>query len=445
MKLTLGAIRQALGAELVGDADQVVTGVHFDSRQIKPGDLFVALHGEHDGHDYLDAAAQAGAVAVLVEPGHQLNSAQNALVVSDTLQALQDLGRYWLDQVGPKVVAITGSNGKTTTKDMTAAVLASQYRTFKTPNNFNNEIGVPMTLLAMPADCQMLVVELGMDRPGQLTVLSKLVQPDVAVITMIGEAHIEFFKTRAKIAQAKLEITAGLKPGGVLLVPGDEPLLDPEKIQVPTQTFGKGAADLSSQQRETYFKYQGYTFAIPLLGRYNVMNALAAISVGQRLGVAMTQMVPALAHFDLTQNRTQWLTTPDGVVLLSDVYNANPTADREVLAVLGQQEAPRKFAVLGDMLELGDQALALHADLASAVLQADLDGVYLLGPLMAAALAPVLTERLGVGAVHAYPSNNQDQLVTDLKAVLRPEDLVLLKASHGIHLERVVTALLAVD
>nr|MCH9869315.1 UDP-N-acetylmuramoyl-tripeptide--D-alanyl-D-alanine ligase [Serratia marcescens] len=148
-----------------------------------------------------------------------------AVVVPDTLRGLQQLSQFYLKQVQPKVVAITGSNGKTTTKDMTAAILAKKYQTFKTPANFNNEIGLPVTILSMPENTEVLVLEMGMDRPGQLTELSNLAQPDIAVITMIGEAHLEFFKTRANIAKAKLEITQGLKKGGIFLIPADEPLL----------------------------------------------------------------------------------------------------------------------------------------------------------------------------------------------------------------------------
>ena len=196
----------------------------FDSRKVKSGDLFVALVAENDGHDYVQQALTKGATAVLVDDRHQIDSKIPAIIVSDTLLALQQLGEYRRHQINPKVVAITGSNGKTTTKDMTSAIMGSQYKTFKTPENFNNEIGVPLTLLTMPDDTEVLVVELGMDRPGQLTTLSELVSPDIAIITMIGEAHIEFFRTRENIAKAKLEITKGLKSQGTLLIPYDEPL-----------------------------------------------------------------------------------------------------------------------------------------------------------------------------------------------------------------------------
>jgi len=187
MDYSIAKIGDILNAKTQGSGQ--VTGVSFNSRQVVPGDLFVALVADNDGHQYIQDALQRGAVAVLVDDQHDIPNDVPAVVVPDTLIALQQLGAFRRQELNPKVVAITGSNGKTTTKDMTAAVMAKRYKTFKTPENFNNEIGVPMTLLTMPADTEVLVVELGMDRPGQLTALSKLVVPDVAIITMIGEAR----------------------------------------------------------------------------------------------------------------------------------------------------------------------------------------------------------------------------------------------------------------
>ncbi|CAH1853665.1 UDP-N-acetylmuramoyl-tripeptide--D-alanyl-D-alanine ligase [Convivina intestini] len=441
MKLTLSEITNLVGGYRQG-ADLIVTGVTFDSRQVKPGDLFVALVAENDGHRYIDQALAAGAVAVLADQQHPLAEQIPAVIVADTLAGLQQLGRGWLQHVQSKVVAITGSNGKTTTKDMTAAILASQYKTFKTPENFNNEIGVPMTLLAMPVDTEVLVVELGMDRPGQLTQLSDLVRPDIAVITMIGEAHIEFFKTRDKIAQAKLEIIHGLKPKGPLLIPDDEPLLTKANLSVPVLTFGSGVSNIVSQQQTTDFVYQGESFAIPLLGLYNVVNALAAIKIGQLFQISITKIKNALANLQVTSNRLEYLTSPTGVTVLSDVYNANPTATKLALEALGNLPAHHHYAVLGDMLELGEQAGDFHAQLAPAILAADLTDIYLVGDLMTKYLAPVLVQQLGAKRVHCYLTANIEPLLVDLQQQLGTQDAVLLKGSHGIHLERVVAALM---
>lgn len=441
MDLSLQKIGQLLTAPIQG-VDVKLTGVTFDSRQVKAGDLFVALVADHDGHDYIQQALAAGAGAVMVDQQHSLDPNVPAVIVPDTLLGLQQLGQAWQERINPRVVAITGSNGKTTTKDMVAAILATKYKTHKTPANFNNEIGVPMTLLDMPVDTEMLVVELGMDRPGQLTALSNLVKPDLAVITMIGEAHIEFFKTRQRIAQAKLEIIAGLKPGGALLIPFDEPLLTKAQVPVSKLIFGGNATEISSQQKETSFSYEGVRFAIPLLGRYNIMNALAAIRVGQLFQVALTQAQVALREFNLTANRMEYLKNPQGVIVISDVYNANPTAVKAALKAIDAVNASRKYVVLGDMLELGSQGSDFHAQLAPAVLAAKLDGVYLVGPLMTENLAPRLALQMASERIHCYPTVDLTSLYQDLVQQLEPTDVVLLKGSHGIHLEQVVNQLM---
>lgn len=439
MDYSIAKIGDILNAKTQGSGQ--VTGVSFNSRQVVPGDLFVALVADNDGHQYIQDALQRGAAAVLVDDQHHIPNDVPAVIVPDTLIALQQLGAFRRQELNPKVVAITGSNGKTTTKDMTAAVMAKRYKTFKTPENFNNEIGVPMTLLTMPADTEVLVVELGMDRPGQLTALSKLVVPDVAIITMIGEAHIEFFQTRAKIAQAKLEIVAGLKPDGVLCIPFDEPLLTQAAIAQKVVLFGDGVSAVQGDATTTTFTYQETRFAIPLIGGYNIMNALAAVSAGILLHIDLDDAVEALQTFDLTKNRTERLVTARGVNLISDVYNSNPTAVAAVLATLKAIPAPHKYVVLGDMLELGEQAATLHANLAKEILAANVTGVYLVGQLFTANAAPILAPHFDSEHLHLYDTQQLDALIADLKTLGDAGDVILLKASHGIHLENVVNAL----
>ena len=224
MKMTIGEIAKAINANTDNFNQDLltttVTGVCFDSRKMVAGQLFIPLVAEHDGHDYIDSAIANGAAATLWSKDHadRLPLKIPALVVDDTLKAFQNLSKYYLDKINPRVIAITGSNGKTTTKDMVAAILSSSFHVTKTHDNFNNEIGVPYTILQMESNTEFLVAEMGMDRPGQLDFLSNLVQPDVAVITMIGEAHIEFFGTRDKIADAKMEITHGLKSDGYFVL-----------------------------------------------------------------------------------------------------------------------------------------------------------------------------------------------------------------------------------
>ena len=454
MKMQLSEVARALGIESEDQYDQItITSVSFDSRSLEQGALFVPLIASNDGHEFVEAAKQNGACAALWQKDHE-NRPQGIplLIVDDTLEALQKIGKYYLQKINPKVVAITGSNGKTTTKDMIAAVLSTQFNVAKTHDNFNNHIGVPMTVLSMEPNTEILVVEIGMDHFGELDHLVHLVDPDVAVITMIGEAHIEFFKTRDRIADAKREITHALKEDGVLVYNGDEPLLieRAEKLDFETKTFGTGAnVDLQAQNivsdaEKTSFRVKQWpelNFTIPMIGAYNVKNALAALCVGSEFQIDPRSMVKALEHFDLTRNRTEWVKASNGADVLSDVYNSNPTACAEVLKAFQNAETTgRRYAVLGDMLELGEQGPKMHAGLADKIDPKEVDEVFLCGPLMKN-LAEALTDKFDQGKIHHYATGEKEQLVSDLKERLRSEDMVMLKGSHGIHLEDVLAEL----
>ncbi|KLA43423.1 UDP-N-acetylmuramoyl-tripeptide--D-alanyl-D-alanine ligase [Ligilactobacillus ruminis] len=454
MKMQLSEVARALGIESDDQYDQItITSVSFDSRSLEQGALFVPLIASNDGHEFVEAAKQNGACAALWQKDHE-NRPQGIplLIVDDTLEALQKIGKYYLQKINPKVVAITGSNGKTTTKDMIAAVLSTQFNVAKTRDNFNNHIGVPMTVLSMEPNTEILVVEIGMDHFGELDHLVHLVDPDVAVITMIGEAHIEFFKTRDRIADAKMEITHALKEDGVLVYNGDEPLLieRAEKLDFETKTFGTGAnVDLQAQNivsdaEKTSFRVKQWpelNFTIPMIGAYNVKNALAALCVGSEFQIDPRSMVKSLEHFDLTKNRTEWVKASNGAAVLSDVYNSNPTACAEVLTAFQNAETTgRRYAVLGDMLELGEQGPKMHAGLADKIDPKKVDEVFLCGPLMKN-LAEALTDKFDQGKIHHYATSEKEQLVSDLKERLRSEDMVMLKGSHGIHLEDVLAEL----
>lgn len=455
MKMQLAEVARALNIEAKEEWEDIsITSVCFDSRKIESGALFIPLVAENDGHKYVEAAINGGAVATLWQEDHSENIPDSIAVlpVSDTLVALQQLGKHYLMKINPKVVAITGSNGKTTTKDMTAAVLATQFNVHKTFANFNNEIGVPMTILSMEPNTEVLVVEMGMDRYGQLDFLSKLAEPDVAVITMIGEAHIEFFGTRDHIADAKMEITHGLKEDGELVINGDEPLLTTKAKEVSQEvlTFGSldnnmRAMDIVSDATKTSFKVATWPevdFTINMIGAYNVFNALAALSVGNIYHIPVDKMQKALASFDLTANRTEWLEAKNGAKILSDVYNSNPTAVKEVLYAFEQVPTNgKRIVVLGDMLELGEQAAEMHSDLAQAINPDRIDSVYLCGELMGY-LAEKLREKFDETQIHHYQKDDLLTLTSDLKNELMPDDIVLLKASHGIHLENVVSELI---
>ena len=445
MKLTIKEIAQVLSVSGIVD-EREISSVEFDSRKIEKDGLFVPLPGTRDGHDFVHAAKENGAIATLWQKDRvEVPSDLVVLPVADVTKAFQTLAQYYKQKIGPKTVAITGSNGKTTTKDMTASVLAQKYRTYKTQGNYNNDLGVPYTMLHMPDDTEVLILEMGMDHAGEIHFLSQLGQPDVAAITLIGEAHLENLGSRKNIAKAKMEIVDGLAQDGVLFVPADEPLLADliAPISQEVQTFGLAQGDLQATiinetSESTSFVVNEETFVIPVLGGYNVKNALIAYGVGRYLGLSSEQIKNGLAQVELTKNRTQWLQAKNGAKLLSDVYNANPTAMRLVLESFGRLTLPgRRIAVLADMLELGPDSLAMHASMAEAIVDR-YDFVYLYGEQMQA-LANRLTE---LNVPHAYfiPAQRQ-AFLEQVQQEIQPTDSVILKGSNGMQLSELVALL----
>lgn len=454
MKMQLAEIAKALNTTCVGDEQTVITSVAFDSRKITYGGLFVPLVGDRDGHDFINSAINNGASATLWQTGHP-NKPENIAVleVDDPLQAMQDLARYYLRKVNPTVVGITGSNGKTTTKDMIAAVLSKRFNVHKTQANFNNEIGVPMTILEMKPNTEILVLEMGMDRPGQLHHLSELTHPDVTVITMIGEAHIEFFGTRDKIADAKMEITDFLREDGEFIYNGDEPLLREraEKLSQAKATFGFEKDDtVYATGFKSYKHHATFTvndseqqFSIPMIGKHNVSNAMAALSVGRHFGESDEEIAASLSNFTPTANRMEWEKGDVGEDIMSDIYNSNPTAVRAVITSFGQIEVPegnRRIAVLGDMLELGEKSAELHRNLEDCLDPQVINEVYLYGTEMKN-LYDALEDKYDAEHLHYYDRDQMQRMIEDLKNDIKPHDIVVLKGSHGMHLEKVVERL----
>lgn len=430
-----------------------ITGVEFDSRLIKPGDLFIPLTGgATDGHQYIQKAIDNGAVATLWSnplekaPVDELNIIQ----VPDTLVAFQQVAKFYREWLNPTVIGITGSNGKTTTKDMTAEVLQTRYTVHKTQGNYNNEIGLPYTILTMPEDTDILVLEMGMSGYGEIEELSLIAQPDIAVITLIGESHLEHLGSREGIAQAKLEILKGLSFDGLFIYPQAEPLL--MKQQTPRQlTFGFTkesdvyAYDLVEEATQTYFKTNldnQVVCSIPIVGSYNVANALIALSIARELSVPMEQAIFKLSQFQLTKNRLEWLDLPNGSKLLNDAYNASPTSMKAVLktfATLPNQEGGRRVVVLGDIRELGDKSSHYHRQLAQWIHPQKIDQVYLFGPEMYV-LYEVLKEKYPTQHLY-YEKGNHNRLINQLQQDLMKDDMILVKSSFGTDLLQIVSAL----
>lgn len=433
--------------------DFELTGIEFDSRLITEGNLFVPLKGENDGHTFIKSATEKGAQAAFWSASEAAPAQLPILQVADTLTAMQDLAVYYLKKMMPTVIAITGSNGKTTTKDMIESVLAQQFKTYKTQGNYNNDIGLPYTILHMPDETEKLILEMGMDHANEIDFLSKLAQPTVAAITMIGEAHIENLGSRAGIAKAKMEIVSGLAADGLLIIPADEPLLTPltKELTQTIQTFGLKQAEcqaevLQAQKESTSFKISGSdtVFTIPVPGNYNVGNALIAVSIGRWFGLTEEQIQAGLADFQLTKNRTEWLKSSSGIEILSDVYNANPTAMNLVLDSFSQMPTQgKRVAVLGDMLELGPDSAKMHASVSEHLNPTEISEVVLYGTEMRA-LHDALLKKYQENQIYYFDKEEKENLINTLKSILGAKDMVVLKASNGMGLNEVVANLLEI-
>ncbi|MBB6636304.1 UDP-N-acetylmuramoyl-tripeptide--D-alanyl-D-alanine ligase [Cohnella thailandensis] len=436
--------------------DMTASGVSTDTRTLKPGQLFVPLVGERfDGHDHLAAAEAAGAVAALWREDRPPSSTKLPLIlVNDTLEALQRLAEAYLDRLGAKVVGVTGSNGKTTTKDLIASVLSTAYKVVKTEGNFNNHIGLPLTILRAPADAEVLVLEMGMSGFGEISLLTKLAKPQVAVITNIGESHLLQLGSRRNIARAKLEIAEGLREGGALIYNGDEPLLAEELAASPVRgdiekiTFGAGEpcdvrlgeARPTEQGGEFYVADEpDFLYSIPVPGRHNALNSLAAIAAGKLLGLSRESVAKGLATAPMTGMRIERSKAWNGADLLNDAYNASPTSVRAAIDLVASLEPEgKRWVVLGDMLELGPDEAEFHAGIGRYLNGGKAEAVLAYGPL-SKRIAEEAAQGFPAGAVKHY--DDKDQLIADLIAQLKPEDLVLVKASRGMKLEQVVSAL----
>lgn len=450
MKLTLQEIASVVGAQ--NDVslfeDLTINAIEFDSRQIKTGDLFLPLQGARDGHEFIDTAFANGAVATFSEKN--ITSDYPYILVVDCLKAFQDLAQYYLEKMRVDVIAVTGSNGKTTTKDMIATILATTYKTYKTQGNYNNEIGLPYTVLHMPDDTEKIVLEMGQDHLGDIALLSNLTHPHIAVVTLIGEAHLEFFGSREKIAEGKMQITQGMDGHGILIAPADKIISSflPEKQKVIRFGADEDIFVTELEEHKNYLNFKtnflDNEIKLPVTGKYNATNAMIASYVGKLLNISEEKIISALAQLNLTRNRTEWKKAANGADILSDVYNANPTAMKLILETFSSIPANnggKKIAVLADMKELGDSELALHAAMIASLDPAVIDRIFLFGPLMQA-LADEVAQVYSVGKWYYFAQVDQvDELTEQIQKVLGPNDQILLKGSNSMKLAQVVECL----
>ena len=414
--LAPGRLERRQGAERV-------TGVSIDSRRIEPGDLFVAVGG---GVDFVKDALEAGAAA--------------ALVPEDAFGALGALGRTVRERSNAKVVAVTGSTAKTSTKDILGALCAPHARTVVAEGSQNNEIGLPLTLCRLDETTEVAIVEMGMRGLGQIAELCEIAQPDIGIITSVGPVHLELLGTVERVAQAKAELIGSLPPGGTAVVPAGEaylePYLDREEIQIAR--FGDGgdvslsyfaAKDDSARIRVEAFG-RPLTLEFSFASRYNATNALAAIAAYNALGLPLGKLQKGARHVRLSRLRGEEVPLPNGGVLINDCYNANPLSMAAALEHLKQRAGEaRKVAVLGDMAELGPGAPAYHRDVGAGAARAGVDVLVAVGPLA----RNYVQGARGVPLTRWAPTVEQG--LAALRSVLRPGDFVLVKGSRAMGLE----------
>lgn len=435
----------AVGSRCACDGE--ITSICIDSRSIQPGCLFVAIRGERfDGHDFIAQAFAQGAAAALSE--HPVEEATGpVIVVKDTRMAFLHLAAFYRSQFDIPVVGLTGSVGKTTTKEMVAAVVEQKYRTLKTEGNLNNQIGLPRMIFRIEQDTQAAVLEMGMDHAGQISSLSQTARPSIGIITNIGVSHIENFGSQEGILKAKLEILDGMSPEAPLLLNGDDPLLLDAcgKIKNPVVLFGvrNPACNLRAEQvaeesdgtRFTAVSSNGrQELWVPAVGKHNVYNALAAVAVGELLGLSPEQIRQGLAQYQPSGMR-QHVTHCGGVTVVEDCYNASPDsvkASLSALRLMPKAEKGRRIAVLGDIAELGAFAPQAHKKCGEYAAKAGVDLLFTVGKN--ARYCRDTAAQKGVRATHF----DDKQALTDrLFTILRPGDLVLFKASRVMRLEEV--------
>jgi UDP-N-acetylmuramoyl-tripeptide--D-alanyl-D-alanine ligase len=446
MKLTLARTAEFLSASGNFNPSAILTGYSIDSRTVQPGDLFFAVKGERlDGHDFVESALARGAVAAVIERRHAERFAVHTqlLDVDDSLTALQRLGaavrRLW----GKPLIGVTGSAGKTTTKECIAHVLSTRYRVLKSQGNLNNHFGMPLQLLKLEPEHDIAVIEMGMSHAGEIAALAELARPDCGVVTMVAPVHLEFFDSVAGIARAKYELIQSLPAGGIAVLNADDEYVSQfgRDFHGKVVTFGLSKPAAVRAENITSQGPDGSTFDIvtdggqvravlPLLGEHNIYNALAGVAVGVQYAVPLQQAAASLATLSPGDKRGEILSI-GGATVINDCYNSNPKALDSMVASLTRLPAQRRIVVAGEMLELGPSGEPLHRAAGERMAQQGISVV-----LGVRGLAKALVQGAQAAGIPADFVETPEEAGEWLHREVKPGDAVLLKASRGVRLER---------
>jgi UDP-N-acetylmuramoyl-tripeptide--D-alanyl-D-alanine ligase len=429
---------------------ELISGIATDSRKIHQGDLFIALKGEKfDGHEYAEAAVKSGASVVLSQ--QKLKSDIPYLLVEDTLTAFHHLARYYKSKFHIPFVAITGSSGKTTTKDMIASVLSEKYNVLKTEGNFNNAIGLPLTLFRLERQHEICVLEMGMSSLGEIEVLAEIVRPNAGVITNVGTAHIEKLQTRKNILKAKTEMFTYFDSGNTAIINGDNDMLqtlDNEAYHIlryGLESINDCRAENVVEKGEAGIDfdvvYQGVreSYQVPIPGIHNVYNALSAICIAKMYGLNMDEIHAGLLNFKPSKMRMEIFQGILDTKVINDVYNANPDSMKAAINVLASMDAAgRRICILGDMFELGEYAEEEHKQIGRFAAEKGIDLVLAVGKM---AKAVINGASMSGKNQQLYCFDHNEEVIGSLKGILKPQDMILIKGSRGMNMENIVESL----
>ncbi|MGB3558152.1 MAG: UDP-N-acetylmuramoyl-tripeptide--D-alanyl-D-alanine ligase [Geitlerinemataceae cyanobacterium] len=448
MQVTLDCFSELLLTPLLNGSDlasdTLCTGIVTDSRSVKPGEVFLALRGEtFDGHAFVETAGKRGAVAAIVDRHLPLPIPQ--WVVADTLKAYQKIARWWRDRFKIPVIGITGSVGKTTAKELISAVLSTQGKVLKTQANYNNEIGVPQTLLGLTEEHEFAVVEMAMRGRGQIAELTEIARPDIGIITNVGTAHIGLLGSEEAIAEAKCELLAEMPKTSIAILNHDNRRLIETAATVwqgKTLTFGLRGGDVFGKFIDANtLDLEGIELPLPLAGEHNALNYLAAIAVAKVLKIDWSILADGLSVI-LPDGRAKRYELDNDIIILDETYNAGLESMLAALKLLAQTPGKRRIAVLGTMKELGDRSLEFHQKIGEAARQLNLDALLILADLPEAEAIATGAKGLSVVEVTDFATPNAHQILAErLHNFIEPGDLILFKASHSVALHRVVEQL----